>query len=80
LKIPFSPTYETVFAVLARNNRTMRTIAIIFVLALTTIAGGIYSDALLTSEQARPAAAPDPATTAIGHAARGSASSPFKGG
>jgi hypothetical protein len=55
----------------------MRTIV---VLALITIAGGIYSDAVLTSEQAGPAAAPDPATIAIAHAARGSASSPFKGG
>jgi hypothetical protein len=34
----------------------------------------------LTSEQAGPAAAPDPATIAIAHAARGSASSPSKGG
>jgi hypothetical protein len=58
----------------------MRTIAVIFVLALVTIAGGIYSDAVLTSGQVRPAAAPDSATVAIAHAARGSASSPFKGG
>jgi hypothetical protein len=58
----------------------MRTIAVIFVLALITIAGGIYSDAALTSDQVRRAAAPDPATVAIAHAARGSASSPFKGG
>jgi len=65
---------------LARNNQTMRTIVIIFVLALMTVAGGIYSDAVLTSEQVRPAAAPDPATAAIAHAARGSTSSPFKGG
>jgi hypothetical protein len=40
----------------------MRTIAVIFVLALITIAGGIYSDAVLTSEQVGPATAPDPAT------------------
>jgi hypothetical protein len=58
----------------------MRTIAVIFVLALVTIAGGIYSDAVLTSEQAGPAAAPDSATVAIAHAARRLASSPFKGG
>jgi hypothetical protein len=79
LKIPFSPRCQAAFAVLARTE-TMRTTAVIFVLALITIAGGIYSDAVLTSEQARSAAAPDPATTAIAHAARGSASSPFKGG
>jgi hypothetical protein len=58
----------------------MRTIVVIFVLALMTVAGGIYSDAVWTSEQAGPAAAPDPATVAIAHAARRLASSPFKGG
>jgi hypothetical protein len=62
------------------TTEIMRTIAVIFMLALITIAGGIYSDAVLTGDQLRPATAPDPATVAIAHAARGSASSPFKGG
>jgi hypothetical protein len=43
----------------------MRTIAVIFVLALITIAGEIYSDSVLTSAEASRAAAPDPATVAI---------------
>jgi hypothetical protein len=58
----------------------MRTIAVIFVLALITIAGGIYSDAVLTNGQVQSAAVPDPTTVAIAHAARSAASSPFKGG
>jgi hypothetical protein len=45
----------------------MRTVAVIFALALITIAFEIYSDAVLTrSEFSRPA--PDPATTAVAHA------------
>jgi hypothetical protein len=80
VEIPFSPTCQTGFASLARHDRTMRTIVVIFVLALITIAGGIYSDAVLTGDQVRPAAAPDPATVAVAHAARRLASSPFKGG
>jgi hypothetical protein len=58
----------------------MKTIAVIFVLALITIAGGIYSDAVFTSGQVRSAAVPDPATAAIAHATRSSATSPLKGG
>jgi hypothetical protein len=67
-------------ALLARENGTMRTIGVIFVLALLTIAGGIYSDAVLTSGQIRSAAVPDPAAAAIAHAARSAAPSSFKGG
>jgi hypothetical protein len=46
----------------------MKTVAVIFVLALITIAGEIYSDAVLTSSLISPAA-PDPAAVAISHAA-----------
>jgi hypothetical protein len=47
----------------------MKTVAVIFVLALITIAGEIYSDALLTSSLISPAAA-DPAAIAVAHAAK----------
>jgi len=47
----------------------MRTLAVIFALALITIAFEIYSDAVLTrSEFSRTA--PDPATTAVAHAVK----------
>jgi hypothetical protein len=45
----------------------MRTVVVIFILALITIAGEIYSDAALTSGKASHPAAPDPATAAIAH-------------
>jgi hypothetical protein len=45
----------------------MRTIAVIFVMALIAIAAEIYSDIVLTREEAAHTAAPDPATTAIAH-------------
>jgi hypothetical protein len=48
----------------------MRTIWIIFVLAVITVAGEIYEDALMTSGPISPAA-PDPATVAVGHATTG---------
>jgi hypothetical protein len=70
---PVSPYWHAI-------TETMKTIAVIFVLALITIAGGIYSDAVLTSGQVRSVAVPDPATAAVARAARSSASSPFKGG
>jgi hypothetical protein len=47
----------------------MRTIWVIFVLALITIAGEIYSGAIMTSSLIAPAA-PDPVTVAVGHAAK----------
>jgi hypothetical protein len=47
----------------------MKTVAVIFVLALITIAGEIYSDAVLTSSLISPVA-PDPAAVAISHAAK----------
>jgi len=46
----------------------MRTLAVIFVLALITIAFEIYSDAALTSAEVSHTAAPDPATVAVAHA------------
>ena len=49
------------------TNATMRTLAVIFVLALITIAFEIYSDAALTSAKVPHTAAPDPATAAIAH-------------
>jgi hypothetical protein len=45
----------------------MRTLAVIFVLALITIAGEIYSDTVLASGNVSHAAIPDPATAAIAH-------------
>jgi hypothetical protein len=47
----------------------MKTVAVIFVLALITIAGELYLDALLTSGLITPAA-PDPAAVAVAHAAK----------
>jgi hypothetical protein len=43
----------------------MRTLGIIFVLALITIAGEIYSDNVLTNAEISRPAVPDPATAAI---------------
>jgi hypothetical protein len=45
----------------------MRTIAVIFVLALIAIAAEIYSDIALTRDEVAHTAAPDPATEAIAH-------------
>jgi hypothetical protein len=45
----------------------MRTLAVIFVLALVTIAFEVYSDASLVSGDISHIAAPDPATAAIAH-------------
>ena len=52
------------------TKATMRTLAVIFVLALITIAFEVYSDAALTSAEVSHTAAPDPATAAIAHALR----------
>jgi len=49
----------------------MKTVAVIFVLALITIAGEIYSDALLTSSLISPAA-PDPTAIAVAQLSTGS--------
>jgi hypothetical protein len=57
----------TDFAAFVREKATMRTVVVIFKLALITIAGEIYSDAALTSGKASHTAAPDPATAAIAH-------------
>ena len=46
---------------------TMRTVFVVFVLALIAIAFEVYSDAALTSAAVSHAAAPDPATAAITH-------------
>jgi hypothetical protein len=48
-------------------NTAMKTVFVIFVLALLTIAGAFYSDAVLTSGQVAQGAAPDPVTTAVAH-------------
>ena len=48
-------------------NAAMRTVFVIFVLALLTIAGEVYSDAKLTSDQVAHVAVPDPVTIAIAH-------------
>jgi hypothetical protein len=47
----------------------MKTLTVIFVLALVTVAFEIYSDAVLTSEEVSHAARPDdPVSAAIVHA------------
>jgi hypothetical protein len=56
------------FGSIARDNLTMRTVAVIFALALITIAFEIYSDVALMSAEVSHAAAPDPATVAVAHA------------
>jgi hypothetical protein len=58
------------FASIARDNPIMRTVAVIFALALITIAFEIYSDATLTSAEVSHTAAPDPATVAVAHAVK----------
>jgi hypothetical protein len=53
----------------ARQTPTMKTLAVIFVLALITITFEIYSDAALTSvAEVSHTSVPDPATAAIVHA------------
>ena len=52
----------------ARQTPTMKTLAVIFVLALINIAFEIYSDAALTSAEVSHTSVPDPATAAIAHA------------
>jgi hypothetical protein len=66
----FSPKCLADFASIARDNPAMRTLAVVFVLALITIAFQIYSDAALTSAEVSHTSAPDPVTTAVGHALR----------
>ena len=46
----------------------MRTVAVIFVLALITIAFEVYLDAVLMRAEVSHVARPDPATLAIAHA------------
>jgi hypothetical protein len=48
---------------------TMRTVWVIFVLALITVTGEIYADAVMTSGLIAPAA-PDPTTVAVGHSTK----------
>jgi hypothetical protein len=45
----------------------MRSVFLVFVLALITIAFEVYSDAALTSAEVAHTTAPDPATVAIIH-------------
>ena len=67
-KFGVSPKCLADFASIARNNPTMRTVAVIFAVALITIAFEIYSDAALTSAEVSHTAAPDPAMVAVAHA------------
>jgi hypothetical protein len=46
----------------------MKTMTVIFVLALITITFEIYSDASLTSVEVSHTSAPDPVTTVVVHA------------
>jgi hypothetical protein len=45
----------------------MRSVFLVFVLALISIAFEVYSDAALTNAEVSHAAVPDPATVAIAH-------------
>src|ERR1700730_814113 len=65
----FSPRCLTDLASIECDFATMRTLAVIFVLALIAIAGGICSDAVLTSGTA-PHADPDPVALAVAHAVK----------
>ena len=56
-------------AAFASDIRTMKTLAVIFILALVAIAGEIYSDAVLTRGRVSPGA-PDPAAMAVAHATK----------
>jgi hypothetical protein len=57
---------------------TMRTVLVIFVLALIAIAGEIYSDALLTSHERAATVVLDPVSAAVAQAAHASKPSLFK--
>jgi hypothetical protein len=60
------------YALFARDNRTMRTLFVLFVLALTTIAFEIYSDPqLTTATTARPSGNPHRVPRARRRAKRG---------
>jgi hypothetical protein len=48
----------------------MRTVTVIFILALLTVAGEIYSDFVLTRDEISHTATPDPATVAVAHAVK----------
>ena len=62
------PRSLTDLATIGRDKtRVMRTIVGIFILALITIAGEIYSDAVLTSDPTSSTAAPDSTAAAIAH-------------
>jgi hypothetical protein len=55
---------------LRANNAVMKTVIVIFVLALLTITGEIYSDFVLTRDDVSRTATPDPATVAVAHAVK----------
>jgi hypothetical protein len=50
-----------------QSSRPMKTMVVVFALALITIAFEAYSDASLTSADVSHTTAPDPATIAIAH-------------
>jgi hypothetical protein len=56
-------------AAFASNTPNHEDYLVIFVLALITVAGEIYADAVMTSSLIFPAA-PDSAILAVGHAAK----------
>ena len=64
----FLPKCLADLASIAGDNPTMKTMAVIFALALMTIAFEVYSDVALTSAEVSQTAAPDPAAAAIAHA------------
>jgi hypothetical protein len=67
---PITNSFEEILPILPQScatNAAMRTLAVILLLALITIAGAIYSDIVLAGGSRSHMAAPDPATTAIVH-------------
>jgi hypothetical protein len=66
----FCRLFWPILPYLASTIESMRTFVAVFVLALSTIAFEVYSDAQLTSAEI-PHAAPDPASVAIAHGPKG---------
>jgi hypothetical protein len=66
MKLPFFAGFLTDPASFRRYSGTMRTLIVVFILALISIGFEAYSDAALTSAEV-PHGALDPVTTAVAH-------------
>jgi hypothetical protein len=69
IKLPLFAAMFDRFSLYRAGLCAMRTLAVIFALALIAIAGGFYSDAVLMSGRA-PHADPDPVTLAVARVAK----------